>query len=41
MKTLPYKVIQAGEGVKIVMGGKEYSPQEISAMILGQAESRC
>ena len=23
MKTLPYKVVQAGEGVKIIMGGKE------------------
>ena len=34
IKTLPYKIIQAGEGVKIVMGGKEYTPQEISAMIL-------
>jgi molecular chaperone DnaK len=34
MKTLPYKVVRAGEGVKVVMGGKEYSPQEISAMIL-------
>ncbi len=33
-KTLPYKIVQAGEGVKVVMGGKEYSPQEISAMIL-------
>ena len=39
MKTLPYKVIQAGEGVKIVMGGKEYSPQEISAMILGKLKA--
>jgi molecular chaperone DnaK len=34
MKTLPYKIVQAGEGVKIVMGGKEYAPQELSAMIL-------
>ncbi|QQS20662.1 MAG: molecular chaperone DnaK [Candidatus Moraniibacteriota bacterium] len=33
-KTLPYKIVKAGEGVKVVMGGKEYSPQEISAMIL-------
>lgn len=33
-KTLPYKIVPAGEGVKIVMGGKEYSPQEISAMVL-------
>ncbi len=39
MKTLPYKVIQAGEGVKIVMGGKEYSPQEISAMILAKLKA--
>ena len=33
-KTLPYKILQAGEGVKIVMGGKEYTPQEASAMIV-------
>ncbi len=39
MKTLPYKIIQAGEGVKIVMGGKEYSPQEISAMILSKLKA--
>jgi len=34
IKTLPYKIKQAGEGVKIEMGGKDYTPQEISAMIL-------
>lgn len=34
MKTLPYKVMKAEHGVKVVMGGKEYSPQEISAMVL-------
>ncbi len=39
MKTLPYKVGQAGEGVKIVMGGKEYSPQEISAMVLAKLKA--
>ena len=39
MKTLPYKIIQAGEGTKIVMGGKEYTPQEISAMILGKLKT--
>ncbi len=38
-KTLPYKIIQAGEGVKIVMGGKEYTPQEISAMVLGKLKA--
>jgi len=31
---MPYKIIKSGEGVKIKMGDKEYSPQEISAMIL-------
>lgn len=31
---LPYKVVKGGEGAKVVMGGKEYSAQEISAMIL-------
>ncbi|MEK7583945.1 MAG: Hsp70 family protein, partial [Patescibacteria group bacterium] len=34
VKTLPYKIMQAGEGVKVSMSGKEYSPQEVSAMIL-------
>lgn len=38
-KTLPYKIIQAGEGVKIVMGGKEYTPQEISAMVLAKLKT--
>ncbi len=39
MGTLPYKVIQAGEGVKIIMGGKEYTPQEASAMILSKLKA--
>lgn len=34
LKLLPYKIIQSGVGVKVKMGDKEYSPQEISAMIL-------
>ena len=33
-KTMPYKIVQAGEGVKIKMGDKEHTPQEVSAMIL-------
>lgn len=33
-KTLPYKIVQSGQGIKVVMSGKEYSPQEISAFIL-------
>ncbi|MBI4653031.1 molecular chaperone DnaK [Candidatus Kuenenbacteria bacterium] len=34
LKILPFKVVKAGEGVKIIMKEKEYTPQEISAMIL-------
>ncbi len=34
-KLLPYKITKAPNGdVKVMMGGKEYSPPEISAMIL-------
>ncbi len=34
IKTIPYKIVQSGKGVKVEMGGKDYAPQEISAMIL-------
>jgi molecular chaperone DnaK len=34
LKLLPYKIIKSNGGTKIEMGGKEYTPQEISAMIL-------
>jgi molecular chaperone DnaK len=35
MKRLPYKITAASNGdCRVAMGGKEYSPQEISAMIL-------
>ncbi len=34
LKLMPYKIVPAGEKVKVVMQGKEYSPEEISAMIL-------
>ncbi|PLX25219.1 molecular chaperone DnaK [Candidatus Parcubacteria bacterium] len=34
VETMSYKIVQAGEGVKVKMGDKESSPQEISAMIL-------
>ncbi|MFA6547919.1 MAG: molecular chaperone DnaK [Candidatus Magasanikbacteria bacterium] len=34
LKLMPYKIVKAGEGVKVILQGKEYSPQEISAMIL-------
>ncbi len=31
---LPYKLVQKGDGLRVVMNGKECSPEEISAMIL-------
>ena len=33
-EVLPYEIKKAGDGVKVVMNGKDYSPEEISAMIL-------
>ncbi len=33
-KWLPYEIIQSGDGVKVKMAEKEYSPQEIAAMVL-------
>jgi len=34
MELMPYKIVQAGEGVKVLINEKEYTPQEVSAMIL-------
>jgi len=34
VKVMPYKIVQSGQAVKVKMGDKEHSPQEISAMIL-------
>ena len=35
IKKLPYKIVEAPNGdARVIMGGKEYSPPEISAMIL-------
>src|SRR5580765_4566436 len=34
MKMVPYKVVRQGENVAVLAHGKEYSPAEISAMIL-------
>jgi len=39
LKTAPYKILQAGEGVKVKMGDKDYTPQEISAMILSKLKA--
>lgn len=34
VKWFPFGVKQAGEGVRVVMGGKDYAPEEIAAMVL-------
>jgi len=34
LKLLPYKMVKSGDGVKVKMGDKEWTPQEISAFIL-------
>jgi len=34
LKLLSYKIVKSNGGTKVEMGGKEYTPQEISAMIL-------
>ena len=34
MKMVPYKVASQGEGVAVVAQGKEYTPPEVSALIL-------
>ncbi len=40
MKVVPYKVTEAPNGdVRVIMGGKEFSPPEVSAMILGKLKS--
>jgi molecular chaperone DnaK len=39
IKLMPYDIVQKGEGVAIKLGDKEYSPQEISAMVLGKLKA--
>lgn len=40
MKLFPFKTVKAENGaIKAVMGGKEYTPQEISAMILAKLKA--
>jgi molecular chaperone DnaK len=39
IKLMGYEIIKSGNGVRVKMGDKEYSPEEISAMILGKLKS--
>ncbi len=39
LKTVPYKIVQSGESVKVKMNNKDYSPEEVSAMILSKLKA--
>lgn len=39
VKVMPYKIVKSGDGVRVAAGGKEYTPQEISAMVLQKLKS--
>ncbi len=39
LKNMPFKIIQSGDGVKVKMQDKEYTPQEVSAMILAKLKA--
>ncbi len=39
IKLMGYEMVKSGKGVKVKMGDKEYSPEEISAMILGKLKT--
>lgn len=39
IKLMGYEMVKSGSGVKVKMGDKEYSPEEISAMILGKLKA--
>ncbi|MBI2485170.1 molecular chaperone DnaK [Candidatus Uhrbacteria bacterium] len=38
-KIMPYEILERGEGVAVKMEGKEYTPEEISAMVLGKLKA--
>ncbi|PIZ61989.1 molecular chaperone DnaK [Candidatus Saccharibacteria bacterium CG_4_10_14_0_2_um_filter_52_9] len=39
IKLMGYEIVKSGNSVKVKMGDKEYSPEEVSAMILGKLKS--
>ncbi len=39
LKLMGYEIVKSGNGVKVKMDDKEYSPEEISAMILGKLKT--
>jgi len=39
LKLMGYEIVQSGNAVKVKMGDKEYSPEEVSAMILSKLKA--
>lgn len=39
IELMPYKIVKSNSGVKVEMAGKEYSPEEVSAMILSKLKA--
>src|SRR5688572_9242315 len=39
IKLMGYEMVKSGQSVKVKMGDKEYSPEEVSAMILGKLKA--
>ena len=39
LKLMGYEIVKSGSGVKVKMGDKEYSPEEISAMVLAKLKA--
>lgn len=39
LKLMGYEIVKSGNGVKVKMGDKDYSPEEVSAMILGKLKA--
>ena len=39
LKLMGYEMVKSGNGVKVKMGDKEYSPEEVSAMVLGKLKA--
>ena len=39
LKLMGYEIVKSGNGVKVKMGDKEYSSEEVSAMILGKLKA--
>jgi molecular chaperone DnaK len=39
LELMPYKIVKSGTGVKVTMADKDYSPEEVSGMILGKLKA--